>query len=143
MPFDQSSQAYSTYRKWNKSTTNNKHQAVFMAFHWNLLFMFVFSRAICKVVIDQKDEFCWEFSKFQHNRKHMQHETQHQEYLQKIHQSFYIWEHIRLLCFGWSYQVHWEEQDKKLHNKRILYQLHPIYPQKMIHFIVEDLQHIE
>ncbi len=122
---------------------NNKHPAVSRAFHWNLPFMFVFSRAICKEVIDQKDEFFQGFSKFQHNRKHRQHETQHQEYLRKIHQSFYIWEYIRLLYSGWSYLEHWEEQGKKLHNKRILYRLHPIYRQRMIHFIVEGLPHIE
>lgn len=53
-----------------------------------------------------------------------------------IHQSFYISKHIMQLYFDRFYQVHLEEQDKKLHNMKILYQLLPIYLQKMIRWIV-------
>lgn len=45
--------------------------------------------------------------------------------------------------FDQFYRVHLKEQDRKLHNKKILYQLLPIYHQKMIHYFVEVLIRIE
>ena len=48
-----------------------------------------------------------------------------------------------LPCFDQSYRVHLIKQDKKLHNKKILYQPLPICHQKMNHLVVEVLIRIE
>lgn len=141
--FGQSSQVCLTYRKLNKSTMNNIHLEVFMDVHWSHLFMSVFRKAILLKVIDQKDLFYQEFSECQHSKKHTQHEIQHLVYHQMNHQNFYILKHTMLPCFDRSYRVHLKERDKKLHSKKILYQLLPIYHQRMNHLAVEVLKRIE
>jgi len=141
--FGQSSQVCLAYKKLNKSTMNSIHLEVFMDAHWSHLFMSVFHKAILLKVIDQKDSFYQEFSMCQHSKKHKLHGIQHLVYHQMNHQNFYILEHTMLPCFDRFYQVHLKERDKKLHNKKILYQLLPIYHRKMNHFVVEVLKRIE
>lgn len=141
--FGQSSQVCLAYKKLNKSTMNNIHLEVFMDVRWSHLFMSVFHKAILLKAIDQRDLFYQEFSMCQHNKKHKLHAIQHLVYHQMNHQNFYILKHIMLPYFDQFYQVHLKERDKKLHNKKILYQLLPIYRQKMNHLIVVILIRIE
>lgn len=139
MLFGQSNQVYLTCRRLNKSTMNNRHREVFMDGHWNHLFLSVFRITIWREVIDQISLSFQGFLKFQHSKKHKLHVIKRREYHQMIHQSFCISIHIMLLYFDQFYPRHLIRLNMKLHNTRILYQLHPICLQRMIRFVVEVL----
>jgi hypothetical protein len=80
------------------------------------------------------------FLMFQHNKKRMLHEIMRQEFLRKNHQNFCNLRHNWLLWLNLFYQEHSIKLDKRLHNKKIEYQLIPIYLRKKNHpFVVIEL----
>lgn len=125
--FDLSNFTFRSCIELNRSTKNNIHLAISQVSHWIHLLKFVSSKAILLIFLYHKSYHVLLFSMLLSNKKHRQHVTLHRVFLQKSHQSFCIGANSLLLVRYLFCLMILIDPSKRHHNKKILYQLIPIY----------------